>query len=66
METDRLVAFGAKIVEKFELPQVRYTTMTDTVGNRFDLVQEFTSQAIARHIPRIRIDRNFGCNYMIE
>lgn len=40
-ETDRLVALGAKVVEKIELPQVRYTKMTDPVDNRFDLVQEF-------------------------
>lgn len=39
-ETARLVALGATVVEKFELPQIRYTTLTDPDGNRFDLVQE--------------------------
>ncbi|MBN7808779.1 hypothetical protein JZX86_25965 [Agrobacterium rosae] len=40
-ETDRLVALGGKVVEKIELSQVRYTKMTDPVGNGFDLVREF-------------------------
>ncbi|MBV6791823.1 VOC family protein [Xanthomonas euvesicatoria] len=39
-ETDRLVALGATVVQKFELPQFRYTTLTDPDGNKFDLVQE--------------------------
>jgi predicted enzyme related to lactoylglutathione lyase len=40
-ETERLVALGAKVVGRFELSPVRYTAMTDPVGHRFDLVQEF-------------------------
>lgn len=39
-ETDRLVALGAAVVQKFELPQIRYTTLSDPDGNTFDLVQE--------------------------
>lgn len=39
-ETDRLTALGATVVQKFELPQIRYTTLTDPDGNTFDLVQE--------------------------
>ena len=39
-ETERLVALGATVVQKFELPQIRYTTLTDPDGNKFDLVQE--------------------------
>lgn len=39
-ETERLVAMGATIVQKNELPQIRYTTLTDPDGNNFDLVQE--------------------------
>ena len=40
-ETERLVALGAKVVGRFELSPVCYTAMTDPVGHRFDLVQEF-------------------------
>lgn len=39
-ETERLVAMGATVVRKNELPQIRYTTLTDPDGNNFDLVQE--------------------------
>jgi hypothetical protein len=39
-ETERLVAMGATILQKNELPQIRYTTLTDPDGNNFDLVQE--------------------------
>lgn len=39
-ETERLVAIGATVVEKFNLPQVRYTTLTDLDGNKFDLAAE--------------------------
>ena len=39
-ETERLGALGASVVQKFELPQIRYTTLTDPDGNKFDLVQE--------------------------
>ncbi|QCJ00924.1 VOC family protein [Agrobacterium larrymoorei] len=39
-ETERLVRLGATVVQKFELPQIRYTTLTDPDGNTFDLVQE--------------------------
>lgn len=39
-ETTRLVALGATVVQKFELPQIRYTTLTDLDGNKFDLIQE--------------------------
>lgn len=39
-ETERLVALGATIVRKLELPQIRYTTLTDPDGNKFDLIQE--------------------------
>ncbi|WLP57500.1 VOC family protein [Agrobacterium fabrum] len=31
-ETERLVALGAKVVGRFELSPVRYTAMTDPVG----------------------------------
>lgn len=39
-ETERLVALGATVVQKFELPKIRYTTLTDPDGNKFDLVQQ--------------------------
>ncbi|RRN74612.1 VOC family protein [Agrobacterium deltaense] len=39
-ETDRLVGLGATVIQKFELPQIRYTTLADPDGNKFDLVQE--------------------------
>lgn len=39
-ETARLVALGATVVQKFELPQIRYTTLSDPDGNKFDLIQE--------------------------
>ncbi|PSJ57480.1 VOC family protein [Kumtagia ephedrae] len=39
-ETARLVALGATVVQKFELPQIRYTTLTDPDGNKFDLIAE--------------------------
>ncbi|OCJ70551.1 hypothetical protein A6U96_05575 [Agrobacterium tumefaciens] len=39
-ETERLVGLGATVVQKFDLPQIRYTTLTDPDGNKFDLVQE--------------------------
>lgn len=39
-ETARLVTLGATVVQKFELPHFRYTTLTDPDGNKFDLVQE--------------------------
>ncbi|WP_454677177.1 VOC family protein [Achromobacter marplatensis] len=39
-ETERLVALGAMVVQKFELPQIRYTTLTDPDGNKFDLIAE--------------------------
>ncbi|MCO7261933.1 VOC family protein [Dickeya zeae] len=39
-ETDRLVALGATVIQKIELPQIRYTTLTDPDGNKFDLVAE--------------------------
>ncbi|KVK53969.1 hypothetical protein BCY90_18815 [Agrobacterium deltaense] len=39
-ETERLVALGATIVQKYELPQIRFTTMADPDGNNFDLIQE--------------------------
>jgi len=39
-ETARLVKLGATVVQKFDLPQIRYTTLTDLDGNKFDLVQE--------------------------
>lgn len=39
-ETERLVARGATVVQKFELPQIRYTTLLDPDGNKFDLVAE--------------------------
>ncbi|EMF61993.1 Hypothetical protein EPM1_0952 [Stenotrophomonas maltophilia EPM1] len=39
-ETQRLVALGASVVQKFEMPQIRYTTLTDLDGNKFDLIQE--------------------------
>lgn len=39
-ETERLVALGATVVQKFELPQIRYTTLTDPDGNKFDLIAE--------------------------
>ncbi|MEZ2352196.1 VOC family protein [Caballeronia sp. RCC_10] len=39
-DTERLVALGAIVVEQFELPQIRYTTLTDPDGNKFDLVAE--------------------------
>lgn len=38
-ETERLVLLGASVVEKFNLPQIRYTTLTDPDGNKFDLIQ---------------------------
>lgn len=38
-ETKRLVSMGATVVQVFELPQIRYTTLTDPDGNNFDLVQ---------------------------
>lgn len=39
-ETERLVGLGATVVQKFKLPQIRYTTLTDPDGNKFDLIQE--------------------------
>jgi len=39
-ETARLVALGALIVRQFDLPQIRYATMTDPEGNTFDVVQQ--------------------------
>lgn len=39
-ETARLVGLGATAVQKFESPQIRYTTLTDPDGNKFDLVAE--------------------------
>lgn len=39
-ETERLVALGATVLQKFDLPQFRYTTLADPDGNKFDLVQE--------------------------
>lgn len=39
-DTARLVELGATVVQKFDLPQIRYTTLTDLDGNKFDLVQE--------------------------
>ncbi|WP_149539469.1 VOC family protein [Siccirubricoccus phaeus] len=39
-ETKRLAGLGATVVQKFELPQIRYTTLADPDGNKFDLVQE--------------------------
>jgi len=43
-ETDRLVALGAKVVEKFELPPVCYTAMTDPVGHRFESHKELNER----------------------
>lgn len=39
-ETERLVALGATVIQKYELPQIRFTTLTDPDGNNFDLIQE--------------------------
>ncbi|ENN83866.1 hypothetical protein RHSP_41645 (plasmid) [Rhizobium freirei PRF 81] len=39
-ETERLVGLGATVVQKTELPQIRYTTLSDPDGNKFDLVQD--------------------------
>lgn len=39
-DTARLVALGATVVKKVELPQIRFTTLTDPDGNNFDLIQE--------------------------
>lgn len=39
-ETERLITLGATVVQKIELPQIRYTTLTDPDGNKFDLVAE--------------------------
>lgn len=39
-ETERLVSLGATVVQKFEFPHFRFTTLTDPDGNNFDLVQE--------------------------
>lgn len=39
-ETKRLTALGATVVQKYELPNFRYTTLTDPDGNKFDLIQE--------------------------
>jgi predicted enzyme related to lactoylglutathione lyase len=39
-ETERLVSLGATVVQKFETPQFRYTTLLDVDGNKFDLVSE--------------------------
>lgn len=39
-DTERLVGLGATVVEKFNLPQVRYNTLTDPEGNKFDLAAE--------------------------
>ncbi len=36
--TNRLVALGATVVRKVELPQMRYTTFLDPDGNTFDLI----------------------------
>ncbi|MEZ2311895.1 VOC family protein [Paraburkholderia sp. RCC_158] len=39
-DTERPVALGAIVVEQFELPQIRYTTLTDPDDNKFHLVAE--------------------------
>lgn len=39
-ETQRLVKLGASILNKIELPQIRYTSLADPDGNIFDLIQE--------------------------
>ncbi|MBD7922876.1 VOC family protein [Xanthomonas sp. CFBP 8703] len=39
-ETERLSALGASVVQKYELPQIRFTTLADPEGNTFDLIQE--------------------------
>lgn len=39
-ETERLVALGASVEEKYVFPEFRYTTLTDPEGNNFDLIQE--------------------------
>lgn len=39
-ETKRLVELGAVIVEKFNLPEVTYTTFADPEGNKFDVAAE--------------------------
>lgn len=36
--TEHLVALGATVVKKTELPQIRYTTFLDPDGNTFDLI----------------------------
>lgn len=38
-ETERLVALGATVVQRIELPQIRYATLIDPDGNKFDLVE---------------------------
>jgi len=38
-ETERLAALGARVVQKYELPQIRFTTLADPEGNTFDLIQ---------------------------
>ncbi|HGK4757558.1 VOC family protein [Enterobacter cloacae] len=39
-ETCRLSRLGAVVVETFELPQIRYCSLQDPDGNKFDLIQE--------------------------
>ena len=39
-ETDRLVSLGATVLQKFELPGFRYTSLADPDGNKFDLIAE--------------------------
>lgn len=39
-ETERLVRLGATVLQKFELPQIRYTSLSDPDGNKFDLIEE--------------------------
>ena len=39
-EVARLVAIGARVEEIFELPQIRYASLLDPDGNKFDLVAE--------------------------
>nr|WP_321462436.1 VOC family protein [uncultured Cohaesibacter sp.] len=38
--TDHLVAIGATIKQEVELPQIRYTSFLDPVGNAFDVIEE--------------------------
>jgi len=39
-DTERLVALGAIVMQKFELPQICYTTLIDPEGNKFDLIAQ--------------------------